>query len=460
MELNYPRLVISAPQRSSGKTTISLGIVKSFFNKGLRVQTFKKGPDYIDPMWLSNASSKPCYNLDTYLMGEGNVISLFQKRFLGNDIAIIEGNMGLHDGLDLYGSGSTAHLSKLLKSPVILVINCKGMNRGIAPLIMGYEHFDRDVLFKGVILNQVRGSRHESKLREAIKYYCGVEVLGAIPSKSDIEMTERHMGLVPVDENPQLVNKLNNFQKMAENYIDIQRLIEIANTATHLEKISSPVDIPQTKSHIKIGIARDRVFNFYYQNNIEALIQEGAELIPFNTLYDPKLPEMNGLYIGGGFPEVFLKELERNESLRMDIHKHIEKGLPVYAECGGLMYLSRSINWQGNKASMVGSLPCDIIQSNKPKGLGYITLSLSNNNHWLKMENEMRAHEFHYSEIINLDQNIQFAYNIKRGTGIDGNVDGILYKNVFASYAHLHAISSPQWAKSFVQFLKDINYHS
>ncbi len=461
---SHPRIVISAPGRSSGKTTVTIGLLRALIRKGYTVQPFKKGPDYIDPMWLTAASGRVCYNLDFYLMGENNIIDSFQRQSKGADLSIIEGNMGLYDGPDLMGSGSTAHLAKILESPVILVINARGMTRGVAALVLGYQQFQPDLDITGVILNQVRGKRHESKLISALEHYCDIDVLGAIPGDTDFEIPERHLGLVPIGENNEIDGVLDRIEKVVRDHVDLDRFLEKANVnqkpvkpSTEGDPKTPTIKSSQPKDTVKIGIAKDQAFNFYYPDNLNALEKSGAELIAFNTLEDQELPNVKGLYIGGGFPEVFMKELEGNAALRIAIKKAIDNGMPVYAECGGLMYLARSIIWNNETRKMVGAIPCDIHQTDKPKGFGYTVLNPTDSESWFPMDNEMKAHEFHYSEAVNMSD-MDCIYSVKRGYGLDGRRDGILHKNVLASYVHLHSFSSPKWAESFVRFVQEIDY--
>lgn len=450
--------------RSSGKTTFSIGLSYTLYTMGLKVQTFKKGPDYIDPLWLSSASQRPCYNLDQHMMGEDQIMKSFLKRSIGSDINIIEGNMGLYDSVDLQGEGSSAHLAKQLKAPVVLVMNAKGMTRGIAPIIQGLLNFDKDLNFAGVILNKVRGKRHENKLRESIEYYCDIDVLGVLANSDDMEIEERHLGLTPVIENEKLIKLLDPIGTIIKENVDCEKIIEKANQVEKLnysgELILNYEDNNSEKAieeKVRIAIPRDEAFSFYYLENLEALEQGGAELIYFNSLKDKHLPEIDGLYLGGGFPEMFLNELEDNISLRKQLKELIDKGLPVYAECGGLMYLCKSISYKGTKKEMLSVLDYDVVQQDKPIGFGYINLE-KKDQCWLNIDNTIHAHEFHYSELMDVPETESFAYQVIRGRGISGKTDGILYKNVLASYAHLHIMSIPNWAKDFIQFIKKVNF--
>jgi len=441
---NIPRILISASNRSSGKTTLSIGLSRALARKGFSVQTFKKGPDYIDPMWLSIASSKDCHNLDLFMMEKEAIISSFYVETREAEITLIEGNMGLYDGFDLDGKGSTSNLARILKSPIILVIDATRMTRGIAPLLLGYLGFEPDIRIAGVILNKVSGARHEKKLREAIGHYCGIEVLGALPNLPEIEIKQRHLGLIPVAEEERTLELIDKISEKVADSVDLARIVEIANSALDLSIVEKKEKVAQ-KEKIKIGVARDSAFCFYYPQNLTSLRRAGAELIFFDALKD-SLPNVDGLYIGGGFPEVFMNNLEENVSLRRKIQKAVEEGMPVYAECGGLIYLSRSIQWKGEKRMMVGSIPADIEIREKPKGHGYVVLKG-------KDGRLIKGHEFHYSEVVNLG-NVDFAYQVLRGQGIDGIHDGIVHKNILASYTHIHSLSTPKWAEELVSSVK------
>jgi cobyrinic acid a,c-diamide synthase len=456
MKESRPRIVISASHRSSGKSTISIGICAALREAGHVVHPFKKGPDYIDPMWLTAASGRECRNLDFFMMGPEAMGQSFSEAGTGADVSVIEGNMGLYDGLDLKGSDSTAALSRLLKAPTILVVNARRMTRGVAPLVLGYQKFEPETRIAGVVLNRVRGVRHEKKLREALDYYCGIEVVGAIPDQEELFIEERHLGLTPLNEDTSLHPVIARISTAVKESVDLDRVMEIAASAPVMTIDPGPVmAIPEP--HVRIGIASDPAFTFYYPENLEALALAGAELVPFNTLKDDRLPEVQGLYLGGGFPEIYMEELERNGRLRDQIRSSVEAGMPVYAECGGLMYLARSISFQGKKSAMAGVLPCDVEMYDRPMGHGYVKIENTGNGPWPLMDETIQAHEFHHSKVVNLE-NVEFAYRMARGYGVDGKHDGILYKNVLASYAHLHSSGTPAWANGFVTFVNRVNY--
>lgn len=447
-------LLISAAHKSSGKTTIALGLCAALAARGLRVQPFKKGPDYIDPMWLGAAAGRACHNLDFYTMGRDEIRDTFARYASGADVSLIEGNKGLYDGLDLEGSNSNAALAKLLDAPVVLVIDAQGMTRGIAPLILGYQAFDPEIRIAGVILNKLGGSRHESKLRAVIEHYTNVPVLGAVHSSPELEIVERHLGLIPSNETSLASLRIERIAEAVARQVDLDRLLAVARTAPILE-CASPAEPPLPAPDVRIGVARDAAFNFYYPGDLEALRAAGAKLVEINMLCDAHLPEIDGLFVGGGFPETQMERLETNASMRADIRQAIENGLPVYAECGGLMYLARSLTWNGRTCEMVGSIPGDAVMHERPVGRGYIRLRETGKTPWPPADQTLRpseiaGHEFHYSSLENLSPGLEFAYDVLRGTGVDGHHDGIVYKNMLAGYAHLRDVAGNRWAARFV----------
>ncbi|MBF0290847.1 MAG: hydrogenobyrinic acid a,c-diamide synthase (glutamine-hydrolyzing) [Nitrospinae bacterium] len=454
---NIPRLLVSGVSRSAGKTTFCIGLLDVLRRGGSVVQPYKKGPDYIDPMWLSTASGRECRNLDFHMMGRENILRSFQSASTGAQMALIEGNQGLFDGLDLEGSDSTAALARLLDSPLVLVVDSARMNRGVAPLLFGYVKFDPELKIAGVILNKVGNPRHESKLVKAIDRYVGIPVLGAIPRMSgEVEMMERHLGLIPVKEDPALPEKVHAIGSAIEKYCDVTKFHEIAHSAQPMKKAKPCIKLEPKKPDVRIGVAMDRAFTFYYPENLEALKANGAEIVPFSPLADSDLPQVNALYIGGGFPEVFMKQLSENHNMLRRVREEVEAGLPVYGECGGLMYLCRSIVWHGEAAKMAGVIPADVEMTKKPVGLGYVTLNATGACGWLKPEGTIRCHEFHHSRLTNITGDLVYAYKVTRGHGITGSSDGVVYKNVLASYSHLHHCGSPNWAEDFVNHVRAV----
>ncbi len=449
------RMLISAAHKSSGKTTISIGLCAALSARGLSVQPYKKGPDYIDPMWLSQACGRSCRNLDLYLMERDDVVSTFV--YNSSDINLVEGNKGLYDGLALDGSNSNAALAKLLDLPVVLVIDARGMTRGIAPLILGYQAFDKDILIAGVILNNLGGSRHEAKLREVIEHYTDVPVIGAIQHDERLMIVERHLGLMPSNESGEAVKRIREIGSTIASQVDLDRLLALSTKEPLPAPAKAEISAFPSPENLRIGIARDRAFGFYYADDLDALTAAGTELVPFDTINDVHLPNVDALYIGGGFPEVFAKELAANASLRADIKRVIESGMPVYAECGGLMYLARTLSYQGHSYEMVGAIPGDVIMHDKPVGRGYVHLAENQEHPWPRPHvptKEIRAHEFHYSSLENLPPDTKFAYRVTRGHGIDGKHDGLVLHNLLASYTHLRTIGNCYWAARFVAFVR------
>lgn len=452
-------LFISAAHKSSGKTTITLGLVAALKGKGLSVQTFKKGPDYIDPMWLGKASGKPCYNLDFNTMGDEEITATFLRHSRQADITLIEGNHGLFDSFDVEGKNSNASLAAQLQAPVILVVDVHGATRSIVPLILGFQQFDPRIRIAGLILSKVAGERHERRLREVIAHYTDIPVLGAIKRDPRLVITERHLGLVPSNESSEAGEKLAVIRELIEQQVNLDLLQTIAaeaippDSATDFSSEPSTLPVPD----LRIGIARDAAFGFYYPDDLEQLRQAGAELVEFDTMKDTTLPEVDGLFIGGGFPETHMRALEANSPLRRAIHEAIENGMPCYAECGGLMYLSRSLTWGERRAEMVGIIPADTLMHEKPQGRGYMRLRENGNSPWPAdaSTTQFNAHEFHYSTLENLSPGQTFAYEVIRGSGIDGQHDGLIYKNVLASYVHLRDVAGNHWARRFVEFVRD-----
>lgn len=450
--MRRPRLVVAAPHGRSGKTTITVGLVGALAARGLRVQPFKKGPDYIDPSWLTGAGGRSCRNLDLFMMGEEAILAGFCHATEDADIAIVEGAMGLYDGLDLEGTGSTAQVARILSAPVLLVVDATRMTRSVAALVSGYQHFEPDVNVAGVILNNVARSRHEKILVGAIERYCGIPVLGCVPKKADLSIPDRHLGLVPRGEDDRLVPALEVAREAAAQYLDLDRIMEIGASAPPMP-CPSPILSAVRAESATIGVFLDRVFSFYYPENLEALERAGARLHYIDSLADPALPEVDALYIGGGFPELFMGELEANRSLRQDIRAKVEGGLPVYAECAGLIYLSRRVRWGERSAEMVGVLPCEVEMTGRPQGHGYAVAEVVADTPFFPRGAVLKGHEFHNTRILSLDRaKVELSYRLHRGSGIDsdGN-DGLRVGNVLASYVHLHALSAPGWAESFVE---------
>jgi len=452
-----PRLVIGAPQGRSGKTTFTLGLLRALSRQGMHVQPFKKGPDYIDPSWHTAAAGVTCRNLDSFFMNKSEICQSVAKNTSQKSIAIIEGSMGLYDGLDLAGSSSTAEVAKITQSPVVLVVDATRMTRSVAAMIMGFQHFDPEVKIAGVILNKVARPRHERMGREAIEQFCQIPVLGAIPKDANLSIPDRHLGLVTNGEMEETEEFLNRLADIICEHVDLQKLSEIAYNASELPNIGLEASIKSTsprncRQSPKIAVMRDQAFSFYYPENLEALTESGAELTYIDSMKDTGIPlDIDGLYIGGGFPEVFAEQIESNRPLREEIRLAAESGLPIYAECGGLMYLGRSIRTSEGEYKMVGLLPFDTLMERKPQGHGYTIMNPCKGNIWFEESQVIKGHEFHNSRVVNLDENVNYAFKIEKGHGLDGKHDGVCYRNVLAAYNHLHALGCPKWAQRFVE---------
>ncbi len=451
-------IYISAAHKSSGKTTLSIGLCAALQQSGLTIQPFKKGPDYIDPLWLGQAAGRACFNLDFYTMQRDEISDLFATKMQGADIGLVEGNKGLYDGLALDGSNSNAALAAQLGSPIVLVLDSQGMTRGVAPLILGYQAFDPAIRIVGVILNKVGGRRHEAKLRAVIEHYTDVQVLGAVQRSEELVIDERHLGLVPSNELGGSRDHIDLMARLIRDQVDLAAFQALAGKAQPPgQGIVTPPAAQQGK-RIRIAYAADSAFGFYYSGDIEALHAAGADLVPFSPLYDRALPECDGVFLGGGFPETHMGELEQNSSMRADIAQFIEQDGPVYAECGGLMYLCSSLTWKENTRKMCGVIPADVVMHPKPQGRGYVRLRETGAHPWPAAAGEeaaVSAHEFHYSALESIPDGLEFAYSVERGFGLDGAHDGIVYRKLLASYAHLRDTRSHPWAERFVKFVRD-----
>ncbi len=451
------RILVSATRKSSGKTMLAAGLCRALARRGLGVQSFKKGPDYIDPMWLGMAGRRPCINLDFNTMCENEILEAFGRYQADAAISIIEGNKGLFDGVDPLGSDSNAAMAKLLQAPVIIVIDAAGITRGVAPLLNGYQGFDPDIQIAGIVLNNLGGRRHETKLRDVISHYTDIEVLGGIQRHPNLLIPERHLGLTTHKEAPVPERIIDNLAAAVDAEVDIDRIIEIAEAAAALPDLVNKTSL-KAACGIRIGIAHDDAFCFYYEDDFQTMRQQGVHTVFFDTLRDRSLPEVDALFIGGGFPEVHGVELEQNIAMRDQIRRFADSGRPIYAECGGLMYLSRQITWQGRCNQMVGVIPADTRMQARPVGRGYVVLESTSHHPWDMTLGGARstpcpplhAHEFHHSSLHNLGDQIEFAYRVKRGHGINGRYDGLVYKNIFASYSHMRNTQSNPWIKRFI----------
>jgi cobyrinic acid a,c-diamide synthase len=445
--------VIAGPAGDSGKTLVSTGLLLAARRAGLAVRAFKKGPDYIDAAWLSWASGHAARNLDTFLMGFERAAASFATHAIDDGINLIEGNRGLYDGLDAQGTHSTAELAKLLQAPVVLAVNCTKVTRSAAAWVLGCQKLDPDVRIAGVILNQVASPRHESILREAIELACGVPVLGAIPRLAGENVLPwRHLGLFTPEEHPDARGLEARLLGAVEGRLDFDRLFGLAQVAGALPATAPPEPARSPDgTGLRLGYLRDSAFTFYYPENLEALEATGATLVPVSSLTSSSVPDqLHGLYIGGGFPETHAAAIAANAPFLGSLRDAARKGLPVYAECGGLMLLARTIRWKGESQPMAGVLPFDVEVCERPQGHGYSILKVEWPNPFFPVGLELRGHEFHYSRIVPGENLPPAACAVQRGVGCFQGRDGVIAENVWASYTHLHVLGAPEWAAGFV----------
>ena len=498
--MSMSRILIAAAHKSSGKTTVSLGIARALRRQGLAVQSFKKGPDYIDPMWHARATGRACYNLDFNTQSRDEITAMLAAHSADADLALIEANMGLYDGVDTEGRDGNAALAKLIGTPVILVVDTEGMTRGIAPLLLGYRVFDPEVHIAGVVLNRVASARHEQKLRAAVERYTEIPVIGALHRDLAFHLPERHLGLTTPAETGAVDAFIDGVAEAVTKNFDLAMLKSIAALAMPLltppaasARRTSSSFLGETAgrdgavnastrngSQVRIAVARDAAFGFYYPDDLASLERAGAELVVFDAEQAQRLPKADGLFIGGGFPEMRMDALSANASLRADIRAKVLGGLPTYAECGGLMYLTEAIRWGEQRAEMVGVIPAEAVMHDRPQGRGQIVIETTAHLPWggpwgglgdglrdglrdvtlggaaagQGIPTTIRAHEFHHAEIVDLPDDLAYAFKMKRGTGVNGRHDGIVIANMVAGFAHLRSTEAFPWAERFVDFVR------
>ncbi|MBN2403491.1 MAG: cobyrinate a,c-diamide synthase [Spirochaetes bacterium] len=438
------KIIFAGTGSGSGKTTISTAIMRVFTDRGKKVAPFKTGPDFIDPKFHAIASRSKSWNLDTALNDIDTVKYLFQKNSKDCDIAIIEGVMGLYDGCGFDQKGSTAELSLILKAPVVLIVDAKAISESICAVILGFKLYNPEVNIKGVILNNIHDKNYYNSLKELIIIKTGIQCLGYFPINQFSKLNERHLGLIPVEEQINIEEYFKKISGIAAETIDMDLLEKIAEDNRQvIEDIN--LKFPENiGKNLRIGIARDKAFNFYYEDNLSLMKETGIDLVEFSPMEDKKLPDgINGLYIGGGFPEIFTRELSENKLMLVDIYNKLENSMPCYAECGGLMYLTKCIkDMAGNSYNTVGFFNVNCIMTTKLQRFGYVDVEYEGIT--------TRAHEFHYSELeFEKENNFVFKYNIKKIKDNDQQWNcGLLRKNVLAAYPHVHFYSN------FIFFIK------
>ncbi len=453
MNRSCPRLVVAALRGGAGKTTLSVAMAVAMQKRDITVVPFKKGPDYIDAAWLSLAASRPCCNLDTFLMNQEQVVRSFSRHATEGTVSLIEGNRGLFDGVNAEGEFSTAQLAKLLNAPVILVVDCDKVTRTAAAMVLGCQILDPAVDIRGVILSRVNGSRHAAVIRQSIEESCHLPVYGTVPRMTDLPFTDRHLGLIPPQEHDRIQRALDRAGVIAEDHLDIPGLLRIAESASPWGIDAFPHQATSGKTGekpVRIGVIKDAAFQFYYSENIEALIDCGAQIVQISALDEKILPDVDALYIGGGFPETQARQLAQNEAFRRSLRTEAEAGLPIYAECGGFIYLGESLTIGDEHYPMVGALPVTFGMEKRPQGHGYITLAVDRENPFFPVGTKISGHEFHYCRILSMQEEGHTAYRVLRGTGMDGQRDGLCRKNILAGFTHLHTLGTPQWAEAMV----------
>jgi cobyrinic acid a,c-diamide synthase len=489
MEKKTPGIVVAALRGGAGKTIFSVGIIAALCHQGTQVAPFKKGPDYIDAGWLALAAGRPCYNLDTFLIDAQTITQSFERTTRDADLAVIEGNRGLYDCIDIGGETSTAELAKLLDLPLILCIDGTKTTRTMAAVVSGCARFDPDLKIKGVILNRVAGPRHERILRTSIEHHCGIPVLGALPKQRQQHFPERHMGLVPSVEHKWAQEAKTFIRDLANRHLDLKSIVEMARgehrwtlqdapprvcadirSATKERfaverdaeaafeepnapgKTVAPKPAAEGPTRPRIGILRDAAFQFYYPENLTALETAGAELVFTSPLSESDLPPVDALYIGGGFPETHALPLSQNRSYARQINACAEAGMPIYAECGGLIYLGEALTLREGTFAMAGVLPIVFGFSKRPQGHGYTIVRVDRENPFFDIGTLLKGHEFHYSTVESPDTLAdQMTFKMERGNGIVQKRDGFCRQNVLATYTHIHALGTPQWAPALVR---------
>ncbi|MEN8188914.1 MAG: cobyrinate a,c-diamide synthase [Thermodesulfobacteriota bacterium] len=444
-------IIVAGLSGGSGKSVVSVGLTAALARTGHTVVPFKKGPDYIDAGWLKLAAGRNCYNLDPYLMSEEVIRSSFYLHGREADYVVLEGNRGLFDGVNPEGGYSTAELAMMLKMPVLLVVDCTKTTRTVAALVLGCQHLEPELDICGVILNRIGTERHQKVVTEAVERYTGLPVVGAVRRMKRDIFPMRHLGVTPHQEYESSDEAMELLARTASEQLDLERIKEMM-------KPLSTVDLGQESGRdqdkgerLRIGVLMDAAFQFYYTENLEALSRAGADLVEINALTASELPELDGLYIGGGFPETSARALAANESFRKSVKKEADRGLPIYAECGGLIYLGETILLDGQKHQLTGVFPIHFGMAKKPQAHGYSTFEVREENPFYPLGSMVKGHEFRYSTILQWDgDSSELTLKMTRGTGFTDGCDGLTTQNVLALYTHVHADGTPQWADCFL----------
>lgn len=449
------RLVLAGTGSAVGKTTISTGIM-SALSEEYKVQPYKVGPDYIDPTYHTLATGNHSRNLDSFFMSDNQIREAFERglKISNSDFGVIEGVRGLYEGISPTGDvGNTASIAKALNAPVILILNSRSLVKSAAAVVLGFKTLDPTIKIKGVILNQVKNRKHYLKTKEAVEKLSKTDVIGGIPRDDAIKVEDRHLGLVPAVERDNIIESIHKWGSMIQDHLDMDALITMMKEADKLPEGRESLWKAQNREKVKLGVAMDEVFSFYYQDNLDSLEDNRAELVYFSPLHHEEVPDVDGLYIGGGYPEIFARELESNQTMRNSIKSFYKEDKPIYAECGGLMYLTRSID----KRKMCDVFGYDSVMTKKPQALSYVISKAINDNIIANKGDIFKGHEFHYSRV-DLGRNTpKFAFEILRGKGIQNSQDGLMEKNTVASYIHTHVAACPSFASNFTRNAAESN---
>src|SRR6266550_9628544 len=458
-EVRTPRLVVAGTASNVGKTILTAGLIAAFKARGLTVQSFKVGPDYIDPAYLAHVSGRPCRNLDSWMLGEGALRQVLAQGALGADLALIEGMLGLFDGRGGSPDGSTADVARIVKAPVVLVVDVADMAQSAAAVALGFKSYGEPPKIAGVLLNNVRSDAHRRSVEDAIWDIAKLPVLGALPKMAQLDIPQRQRGLLPVTENKEWDRMLGLLSETINRDVDLDLLLRIANKAELVPLVPKKVfqGKPDSGRKVRLAVAYDDAFNFYYPENLELLEEHGAEIVPFSPLEDEHLPQdAAGVYLGGGFPEVFVVPLEKNRSMAESIQRAHWRGVPIYAESGGLMYLGRSLRTDsGIKHTMAGVIPVDVEMDGEIRRFGYRQILTLEESILSPRGQFYRGHEFHWSRITGHNGDLKPAYQMQNAEGDVIGYEGFVAPNLLASYVHLHFGQNPVLVDKFVQHCRE-----
>ncbi len=443
--MNIPAFLVGGTTSGSGKTTITVGLLAALRQRGLKVQPFKCGPDFIDPTLHTMVTGRVSRNLDLQMAGPSFCRTSFMRNIEGVDVAVIEGVMGLYDG----GRASSAALTRALSLPVVLVIDVRSAAESVAAVLKGFEMYDREVRISGVIFNRVGSGRHRELIRDAVTKNCTTEILGFFPRDAEFTIPERHLGLHMGEESPLNAEQISSLARAIEEHIDIDRLLQVSTAAIN-GSVESVGRLP-VEQRARLAVARDQAFCFYYQDNLDLFEQAGIDLVFFSPLHDALLPEnIDGIYIGGGYPELYAQQLSGNEEMRRRIKDWVDCGGPLYCECGGFMYMATElIDLTNNHFAMAGVFPAIIVMKDRLSRLGYKEVRLTGNCLLGKAGDRLFGHEFHYSTIQEIDPSLTTVYQLQ-----DGSKEGYVVKNALGGYVHLHFGQSAEAVGCFYNFLR------